>query len=281
MKSRFGLLRAGVAMALVLAVLIVAGDAATAPTKSAPAPSASGSAPAAPAAATENKPTVEGLLKETQRTLSSSGEIRLVWWIPTEFFLLSAASGGKVNPADIEDMRATVDPYVLVAVLNGRIGSTGSTAWRSEADTRETLRLVDASGATYQPLAEEDLSPELRTFLGIMKPFMVNMMGSMGKNLNFFAFAAKDAKGQRIADAKHEGSFAIRLGETDYRWRLPLGSLLPSKTCPKCKESCSGAWKFCPWDGTLLPTPPTPPKAADPPPAVPPAKKGKAPTKTA
>jgi len=59
--------------------------------------------------------------------------------------------------------------------------------------------------------------------------------------------------GRRIADAKEEGSFAVLIGEKKYRWKLPLGSLLPPKTCAECGEELSGAFKFCPYEGTKLP----------------------------
>ena len=53
-------------------------------------------------------------------------------------------------------------------------------------------------------------------------------------------------------DAKKEGFFLVELGENEFRWRLPLSSLLPLTICPTCGEELSGAYKFCPWDGTKL-----------------------------
>jgi hypothetical protein len=44
----------------------------------------------------------------------------------------------------------------------------------------------------------------------------------------------------------------VKMGEKEFHWRLPLGSLLPPKICPKCGETFSGAYKFCPWDGSTL-----------------------------
>jgi len=85
-----------------------------------------------------------------------------------------------------------------------------------------------------------------------MKPIFVNMLGPMGQNMCFFLFPAESADGRRIAEAKKEGAFSVKLGEREFRWRLPLGSLLAPKMCPKCKEKCSGAWNFCPWCGTRL-----------------------------
>jgi hypothetical protein len=79
------------------------------------------------------------------------------------------------------------------------------------------------------------------------------MLGALGRNMNFFVFPGVRANGRPIADAKQEGSFKVVLGEQEFRWRLPLSSLLPPKICPKCHETDKGAWKFCPWCGTALP----------------------------
>jgi hypothetical protein len=59
--------------------------------------------------------------------------------------------------------------------------------------------------------------------------------------------------GRNISDATKEGVYYIEVGEKEFRWKLPLGSLLPPKICPVCKEKLSGAYKYCPWDGTKLP----------------------------
>ena len=85
-----------------------------------------------------------------------------------------------------------------------------------------------------------------------MKPVLVNMLGPMGEHMEFFFFPRTSASGQPIADAKAEGSFRFGVGKDVYDWRLPLGSLLPQKTCPVDGERLSGAWEYCPWHGKKL-----------------------------
>lgn len=86
----------------------------------------------------------------------------------------------------------------------------------------------------------------------MFRPIFANMLGPMGKNCNFLLFDNKDAKGKVIADAKKKGSLKIELGTKEFSWRLPLDSVLPAKTCPKCKEICKGSWSYCPYCGTRL-----------------------------
>jgi hypothetical protein len=59
--------------------------------------------------------------------------------------------------------------------------------------------------------------------------------------------------GRRIADAKKEGSFSVLIGEKKYRWKLPLRPRRQGRACIECGEELSGAFKFCPYDGTKLP----------------------------
>lgn len=74
----------------------------------------------------------------------------------------------------------------------------------------------------------------------------------MGKNVAFFVYEAKDKAGNRPIDPNKPGSFDVRMGEEDFHWRLPLGSLLPVRVCPKCGETFPGNYTFCPFDGVQL-----------------------------
>lgn len=86
----------------------------------------------------------------------------------------------------------------------------------------------------------------------MMGPVLVNMLGPMGQNMHFFLFSSKKKNGQEIAVAKREGAFSVKLDKREFKWRLPLGSLLPPKVCPIDGEKLNGAWKFCPWHGVAL-----------------------------
>lgn len=53
-------------------------------------------------------------------------------------------------------------------------------------------------------------------------------------------------------DVKKEGKFSMLMDKTEYKWRLPLSSLLPPRLCPIDDEKLNGAWKFCPTHGVEL-----------------------------
>lgn len=193
------------------------------------------------------------LTQETQKISQKPEEMTLLWWIPEEFWRVSFAQNPTMTSAGIEEFVKVLRPYILIVVVDGKMGSFGGITYRSEADIQRTLQIKDRKGTYYRPLSQDKIDADLRNFLAMMKPVLANMLGPLGKNMNFFAFPAKDRKGQKIVDVKKQGAFSVKFDEREFRWRLPLGSLLPPKICTRCKEKCSGAWNFCPWCGTELP----------------------------
>lgn len=202
----------------------------------------------------EAKPKVDlaALIRETQKMSPKANEIRLAWWIPVEYWEACLSQNPMMTPEQIDQVVKVVSPYTLLAVVEGDVGPFGGIAFKDEATVRSRVKLRDKDESAYSPLKPDKISPDASNLLAAMKPILANAMGPLGKNMHFFLFPAKDEKGRRIADAKKKGSFSVLVGEKKYKWRLPLGSLLPPKTCPECAEKLSGAFKFCPYDGTKL-----------------------------
>jgi hypothetical protein len=136
--------------------------------------------------------------------------------------------------------------------VDGKIGNFGGVTYESESSIRNSIRLIDNQRNNYRPLSTETVNADMKNFLSMMKPVFVNMLGPLGQNMHFFLFPPKNEAGQDIADAKKEGTFSVKLNQREFKWRLPLGSLLAPKICPVDGERLSGAWKFCPWHGVEL-----------------------------
>lgn len=195
---------------------------------------------------------VNAVLRDTQKMSNKTSEMTLVWWIPEDFWRVSLADKPNVTEAQIEEVTKLFSPYLLAVVVDGKVGPFAGVNYKPEADIRSIVKIKDKQGNIYRPLAEDKIDPDTRNGLAMMQPIFVNMLGPMGENMHFFLFPATDSKGQKIADARRDGSFSVLLDDREFKWRLPLGSLLPSKTCQTCGEKLSGAYKFCPWDGTKL-----------------------------
>lgn len=192
------------------------------------------------------------LTQETQMMSQKPDEITLAWWIPEEFWSASLAQTPGMTASQVEDFLKVVRPYTMVVVIKGKIGALAGITYESEDYLRANTRLVDLQGKSYTPLMENEFNADTKNLLQIMKPILVNMLGPMGQNMHFLIFPGKTETGVRIASAKDKGQFTVKIGEKEFKWRLPLDALLPSKTCSHCNETCKGSWSFCPWCGTKL-----------------------------
>jgi hypothetical protein len=202
--------------------------------------------------AQDRKVDINALVQETQKMSDTSGEMTLIWWIPEEFWRASFEQDPNMTAAQTEQFIQVLCPYVLIVAVDGNIGTFGGVTYKSETTIRDSIQLIDGQGTRYRPLTNENIDADSKNFLAMMKPVFVNMLGPIGQNMHFFLFPAKNTMGQNIAVAKSEGTFSVKLATRVFKWRLPLGSILPAKICPVDGEKLSGAWKFCPWHGVEL-----------------------------
>jgi len=192
------------------------------------------------------------LTQETQKMSQSPDELTMVWWLPEEFWSASAAQNPQATAESTEELLKVTRPYVMIVVVDGNFGAFGGVTYKSEEYIRANVRLVDAQGKSYAPLTADEASADVKNMLQIFKPILVNMLGPMGQNCQFVLFPANNSSGQPIAAAKQKGSFKITIDKKEFKWRLPLDSLLPVQTCSACKQDCKGSWSYCPWCGAKL-----------------------------
>jgi hypothetical protein len=195
---------------------------------------------------------INELTVETQRMAPETDKMTMIWWVPEEFWQAIFAQDPATTKAQAEEFLSALRPYTLFVVVDGNFGSFGAVNYKSEETIRETIQLLDAQGTSYRPLVNQNVGASTKNLLSIMRPILSNMLGQMGQNMHFFLFPAKNKAGQRLLDPRTEGSFSIKLAESAFKWRLPLGSLLAPKVCPVDGERLNGAWKFCPWHGGKL-----------------------------
>lgn len=195
---------------------------------------------------------LNNLINETQQMSEAPDEMTLVWWVPTEFWEVSMVQDGTVPKEEIEDFVSVLKPYTVVFAVDGTMDNFGGISYVSEKKIRKSVNLVDSAGNRFAPLEKDDIEPGAVNLLSMLRPVIVNMLGPLGENMHFLVFPAKNEAGKEIAPATSEGRFAVELGSNTFNWRLPLGSLLDPKTCPKDGESMSGAWNFCPRHGSAL-----------------------------
>jgi hypothetical protein len=193
---------------------------------------------------------VAEILRETQRTTQANGEITMVMWMPQQFWEESM----KGNPALTAEGRAQVlaplADYALFGVMRAKVGAAGLTDIQPKTELVKNLK-VEVNGKAVQPLAPESIAPGAQMLLSTMKPAMTSMGGPAMAGLEFVVFPAK-ADGKPLIDAMQAGTLQVWLYDQTYRWRTPLGSLLPAKVDAKTGEEFPGNYSFNPFTGEKL-----------------------------
>jgi hypothetical protein len=203
------------------------------------------------------------LVRELQQSPNEAGYAGLVWWIPTEYWEISAERSGS-SEDKAKQRYEPLRKYTIFAVAVGKIG-IGNINWVSEPDIRDNASLRDAAGNSYPPV--QKLSGDAEGLVTVLKPVFGNLLGTMGQNIQFLFFSATDKMAKPIADPLSPGSFSLVLSKVIegkdkvFEWKLPLTALSPPKYCPVGKERVQANWKYCPWHGVKLdePAPSSPP----------------------
>lgn len=193
---------------------------------------------------------VAEILRDTQRTTQANGDITLVMWMPQQFWEESM----KGNPALTAEGRAQVlaplADYALFGVMRARVGAAGLTDVQPKAELLKNLKL-EVNGKVVQPLAPEAIAPGAQMLLSTLKPAMASMGGAAMQGMEFVVYPAK-ADGKPLIDAMQSGTLQVSLYDQVYRWRTPLGSLLPVKVDAKTGEEFPGNYSFNPFTGEKL-----------------------------
>ncbi|MGE5583537.1 MAG: hypothetical protein ACM3X9_13530 [Bacillota bacterium] len=203
--------------------------------------------------AAAHKVDMDQFIRETQKSSMDAGRLTLVWWIPLDFWQTAFDQTPDISKADVEFFLSILRPYTVVAILDGTVASANKIKYRSEEEIRSAVQLIDGEKRNYQPLKNEEISSGAKVLLKQFKPVVERLVGKEAKNICFVLFGAKGNGDGAVIDPAKEGNFTIRLDNKEFKWRLPLPSLVPPKKCPVCSEEWNGAYKYCPWDGTKLP----------------------------
>lgn len=195
---------------------------------------------------------LQALSEETQKMSQKPNEMTFVKWIPEEAWSVILTQVSGVMSAHREEYLKIIRPYTMVAIVNAKIGAFGGMTYKSEDHIRANARIMDSQNKCYAPLTEDEIDADAKNMLQIIKPMIANELGPMGQNMHFLLFPGKTNRGARIAAAKAKGRFSVKLGQEEFKWRLPLDALLPTKMCTGCEQECKGSWNFCPWCGKKL-----------------------------
>jgi hypothetical protein len=197
---------------------------------------------------------LQAFVRETQKSSQVPGEVTLVWWLPEQFWRasLQVQQERTLTAQQADEFLKTLRPYLMIAVLDGRMGSFGSATFKTEDEIRAGVTVKDAKGGVYMPLKDAQITPEVKILVGVMKPLVANLIGAMGQNMHFLLFPAESSDGQPIADAKSDRAFSVLIGQKEFAYRLPLASVLPPRYDSATGERFPGNYVYNPFTGAKL-----------------------------
>ncbi|MGH8101115.1 MAG: hypothetical protein ACREIW_07445 [Chthoniobacterales bacterium] len=195
---------------------------------------------------------LNAIVRETQKQGTRSGRLTLVWWIPPEFWRVAFAASASVPMDKAEELISSIQGVNVFAVFDAKVSAFGAGDFTSAVDLEKNITLTDQQGKPLPLIPEAKQSGATKNMISMLKPLMANMLGEFGRNITFLVFEGKTKSGARWLDPLKPGSFTVKVNAEEFRWRLPLGSLLPDKKCPKCSETFPGNYAFCPFDASPL-----------------------------
>lgn len=197
---------------------------------------------------------------ETQQMSSEAAVLDMAWWIPVEFWEAVLRQDPSVPKEQADAMLEVMQPYFLVVVVQADISPFGAFTFIPASRIEDGLRLTytDARGTRSDLEVLETTNPDFEMLLLQLGPILANAMGNLGENFNFYAFAALDKNGRRIASPFEPGRIRVSLtaredaAPTVFEFDAPLDSLFVPRMCSNGKPAHI-SWNYCPWDGSRLP----------------------------
>ena len=201
---------------------------------------------------------IDRLIDETQVSDSNEG-ISLVWWIPQEFWGVALNQDSSLPAANREEILNTLNPYFMLAVIQGELSSFGGARFYDQATVKQnlTVSFEDERGRTQTLTTLDQIPPDIEILQSTIRPMLSQMMGNMGQNFHFFTFENLNSEGDKQISPYESGTIQVQLAGTEkvsdseFKIELPLDSLFVPRLCPNGKKA-HVSWKFCPWDGTRL-----------------------------
>ena len=204
------------------------------------------------AGASESDDKIFGLSTDlTKEYLTPEAQFMAVW-LPTEFWKVTITVSAGMTAERRKTVIDTLDKYTvfMVAKMYQKDGVT--TGFAPLEEVAKDASVISGSGKTLSPLAEEKITPEARELLAKIGPGLAITFGPLAEGLRMLVFPATGTDGKPLGDPKASGKLSLTMSGRTFSWHLPLGALMPPKTCPKCGENFKGDFRFCPYDGTAL-----------------------------
>ncbi len=200
----------------------------------------------------QKKSSMERMVEEIQQIKQTTKTLKLVWWIPTEFWQ-AVMDEQKASTAEQKEYVVNLfDDYTILVAGDYSLEADDSGLDFTVNDVRKSLTFFE-NGKKISLLKESDVDDKVLTLMNeMMKPVFEQMLGKMGSGVDIFIYNNKDSAGKRIIDPYKQGNFSVQMGKDLFEWKLPMVSLMKEKVCKTDSAKFPGNYFYCPFHGTEL-----------------------------
>ena len=196
----------------------------------------------------QQKSTSEKMLEEIQYTRQSQGNLKLVWWIPADYWELAIGENGGATPEQIAYIKDLLEEYTIIIAGDYTINGTDFKVNK----LNNGVTLYGLQGEKVPLLKDSQIDAKVAIIINeVLKPLFTEMAGKMGSGMSFFVYNNKK-DGKIMIDPRKAGEFKVEVNKDVFTWQLPLVSLLSDKTCPVNQEKLPGNYVYCPIHGNKL-----------------------------
>lgn len=171
------------------------------------------------------------------------------YWFPPEFWEVTTKGNPQVSEEDIQKIKDDLADYLILAISE-MDNSLGFNDYTLSDELRNKVQVFDEGNNRLKLIETYNLPNDAYKRVQSFKYTVKKLFGEIGSNLEFMIFDISDRKEQ--FDPLQNGKFDILIGEYKLEYTLPIGALLPKKSCPISEKLYRGDWKYCPIHGKEL-----------------------------
>lgn len=195
----------------------------------------------------------EKIIQEIQQVKQSNTSMKLVWWIPTEYWQIAMQEQDHVTQAQVDYIKDAFDPYTIIVAGDFSLEQSSSGLEFKVNNIKNSFALLDAKSVKVPPLKESEIDEMVvRMINDILKPLFGQMLGKTGTGVEVFIYKNRNAAGQKLLDPTKKGELQTKVGADLFKWNLPLVSLMEEKTCSVDQIKFPGNYLYCPFHGNKL-----------------------------
>lgn len=193
---------------------------------------------------------LQRLVQETQRMFQEGNTFAMVWWIPPAFWEETLKDNPQLTAEQKREFVKVLSGYTAFSVSHSVSGPFGGMTYKSRDEILANSKLT-VGGDVLSVLKSADLSADAASFYAMMKPMMGSMLGQFGEGMEFLVYS-NTFDGKPVMDPSKAGEFEFTLFGETFKWRLPLGSMLPPMFDEETGEEFPGNYLFNPYTGGKL-----------------------------